>query len=99
MDVEVTFDTCIWHYMRTYTNGGDRIFPIGQRRTGKAELELKNATYTIFSQPKIECSKLFKLKTDGDTIWNDSPVSHNRKSRELHKELKSKRNQEKVLQN
>ena len=54
MDGEVTFDTYIWHYMRTYTNGGDRIFPIGQRRTGKAELELKNATYTIFSQPKIK---------------------------------------------
>ena len=64
---EATFNTCIWHNMRTYTNRGDIIFPIGQRRMWKAELELKNARYTIFSQPKIECSKLFKLKTDGDT--------------------------------
>ena len=68
MDGEVSFDTYTWHYMHTYSNGGDGIFPIGQRRMGKAKLELKNAMYTIFSQPKIKCSKLFKLKTDGDTI-------------------------------
>ena len=53
--------------MRTYDIGEDRIFPVGQRRTGGSDLEFENATYTIFNQPKIECSKLFKLKTDGDT--------------------------------
>ena len=39
-------------------------------------------SYTIFNQPKIECSKLFKLKPDGDTAWNNSLVSH-RKSEKL----------------
>ena len=56
-------------------------------KNGESRVGLKNTTYTIFSQPKIECSKLFKLKT----IWNDLPVSHNRKSRELHKELKKQK--------
>ena len=55
---EATFDTYIWHYMRTYTNREDSVFPIGQRRTRESK-----------------CSKLFKLKTDGDMIWNDSLVS------------------------
>ena len=45
-------DTNIWHYMCTYVIGEDRIFPIGQRRTGGPDLKFENATYTIFNQPK-----------------------------------------------
>ena len=55
-------------YMRTHTNGENRIYLIGQTRTGNSDLEFENATYTSFNQPKSIVAKLFKLKTYGDTI-------------------------------
>ena len=56
-------ETYIWQYMCTHVIGEDIIFLISQRRTGGPNLEFENATFTIFNQPEIECSKLLQLRT------------------------------------
>ena len=55
----MNFDTYIWHYMRTYAIGADRLSPIGQRRMGGSDLVFENATYTIFNQPKSSGASSF----------------------------------------
>ena len=44
----------------------ESIFPIGLKTNGTTRVQFETATYIFFNQWKIICSKLFKLKTDGD---------------------------------
>ena len=48
-------------------------------------MEFENTTHTTWNQSKTNCSKLFKLKTNGDTVRLTGLYNHNRKSKDCDK--------------
>ena len=47
-------------------SGKESIFPIGQIKNGITRVQFETATHPFPTNEKTICSKLFKLKTDGD---------------------------------